>query len=129
MPASGAEVTASLRSWQWTLTAVYVFSGGEQVLACIVTASRGRSGGPYLVHRGRRMSMRELSWCMGIDIDSYRRASMSPSQWGHAVGNVTPLCLTERVLAQALMAVGILSPNAYFDRWEEGEVLPQWGLE
>ena len=94
-----------------------------------VTASRGRSGGPYLVHQGRRMSMRELSWCMGIGIDSYRRASMSPSQWGHAVGNGTPLCLTERVLAQALMAVGILSPNAYFDPWEEGDVLPQWGLE
>lgn len=84
-----------------------------------------RSGGPSLVHRRRRTSVRELSWRMGIDVDSYT-VSMSSSQWGHAVGDGIPLCLAERVLAQALMAVASVAPKTYFDRWAEGEVLSSW---
>ena len=77
----------------------------------------GHTGGPYLLNRGRRLSPRELSFTMGINLAEWQLGSMSSPQWGHAIGNGTPLNLAERVLGAAMLSTGMI--REHNDRWLE----------
>ena len=103
-----------------------------------VTASRGRSGGPWLWNRGRRTTIPELFQLQGVHyerlkdeiekVDNSGRRVFSDTFIGHAIGNSTSANVVERILPVALESVGLLAPGDWTDRYSSGchSVLPAW---
>ena len=85
---------------------------GVNIMKCL-TASRGGAGGPYVLSRGRRMTMSELFRFQGMasaDFDGWQKADgVSARAMGHMLGNTVSLPIAELVLAQALYASGLVS--------------------
>lgn len=90
-----------------------------------LTATRGKSGGPWCCSRGRKMDIDELSWVQGIDSADmqFKEAGVSDSQAGGMLGNSMSLNVVERLLLRALFSVGLVS-SLPVDRWEDGMSKP-----
>lgn len=93
---------------------------GVNEIKCL-TASRGATGGPWILSRGRRMTTSELFAFQGMhDDDDYAGWDhvVTRRMMGHMLGNTVSLPITERVLAAALYASGLHS-RLLAGRWHE----------
>ncbi len=90
-----------------------------------LTKSRAAAGGHWLTTRGRRQTLQEMQWLMGVGImppqgraaSILRPDSVSDAEWGAMIGNSIPLPLLQRVLAGALFW-SKLSQEPIIDVWE-----------
>ena len=85
-----------------------------------ITASRGASGGHYVLQRGSRMTVTEIGALMGVSahkIKAMQATGHSDKVIGHALGNAQSVNVLERILGRALWCAGLLK-NKFVDPWE-----------
>ena len=87
-----------------------------------------RNKGHWLIHRNRRMNIKEMMRLQGIDPKSFKQV-VPDSVMGQQLGNAMSVNVVERILSRALVAAGLVQkPNLKFSklnltRWETGQGL------
>ena len=90
--------------------------------------TRSRSKGHWLIHKNRRMNIKEMMRRQGIDPDNFKQV-VSDSVMGQQLGNAMSVNVMERILAKALLAAGLIQKPSLkasklkLNRWEIGEGL------
>ena len=88
--------------------------------------TRSRNRGHWLLHKNRRMSIKEMMRLQGIDPDKFKQV-VPDSVMGQHIGNAMSVNVIERILSRALKAAGLLKDSCLknqkhkLDRWETGE--------
>ena len=98
-------------------------SNGINMIRCL-TASRGASGGPWVLSRGRRLTLKEMFKFQGmIKGQDYRGCLQRPGcterALGHMLGNTVSLPVAEAILAETLWASGLVTSKPK-GRWASG---------
>ena len=83
-----------------------------------LTHTRGRSGGPWISTRGRRMTTTELLRLQGFDDGDipWAQAGISSSQLGAMLGDAVSLNVIGPVIAEALYSAGVVNEKLVFTR-------------
>lgn len=93
---------------------------GVNHVKCL-TATRGASGGPWVVSRGRKVTLSEMYRLQGMDESDFepatrKAAGCNARSLGHMLGNTVSLSVAEAVLNETLWASG-LSARRHKGRW------------
>ena len=92
-----------------TTVPVVIDTGGTRLAYTIghtpcLTASRGGQRAFWSLQRGRELTMSEMCRLQGIPPEHLRAASLSPGQFGHAIGNSFTVPVVRRLIQNALRA-------------------------
>ncbi len=96
------------------------FCGAMVECVPCITASRGESGGHYILQRESKLSLEEIGKLMGINEEIVVRmvaTGVPACRIGHALGNGQSLNVLERLLARLLHAAGLVEARLP-DVWE-----------
>ena len=69
-------------------------------------STRSRNKGHWLIHKNRRMSSKEMMRLLRIDPDKFKQV-VPDSVMGQQLGSAMSVNVVERILANALKAVGL----------------------
>lgn len=74
-----------------------------------LTATRCASGGHFMTHRGRLMTISEMCRLQGLPPDriNYMKAKVSPKKFAKAVGNMMSVNVLQRILPPLLKSAGL----------------------
>jgi len=74
-----------------------------------LTATRCASGGHFMTHRGRLMTISEMCRLQGLPPDriNYMKANISPKKFATAIGNMMSVNVLQRILPPLLNSAGL----------------------
>ena len=100
-------------------------------IAKTLTEARGRSGGPWISSRGRRVTTTEMIKIQGFKEDEipWERAGLAKGVLGDMLGNAVPVPMLGCILQETLWSAGLVANNfAYPSFWDTHSRVPTMGF-